>query len=100
MTTAEGMGTATITATSGTVSSSTTLTVPQPNIATLNPDHGAAGTQAILQGRYFGSTQGGGSVSIGGQSATVVDWKDSQIIAAVAHGATIRNAGIVASAGT
>src|SRR5260370_14740939 len=100
LTTAVGLRTATITATSGTVSNSTTLTVPQPNIATLNPDHGAAGTQVILQGRYFGSTQGSGSVSIGGQSATVVDWNDIQIIATVANGATIGNAVMIDNAGS
>ncbi|MBF0263562.1 MAG: IPT/TIG domain-containing protein [Magnetococcales bacterium] len=47
-----------------------------PRIASIVPATGVAGTNAVINGLYFGSTQGAGSVRIGGVLATVVSWGD------------------------
>ena len=52
-------------------------TVPQ--IAQLSPVSGPAGTVVTISGSNFGGAQGSGTVSIGGISASIGNWTDTQI---------------------
>jgi uncharacterized protein YjdB len=90
-------GTATITATLGTTQATTSVTVQPvaanpPNIASVSPLTGAAGTQVTVSGSNFGSTQGSGSVWLGSTFGIVSSWSDTQIIATVSP---ISQSGIV-----
>ncbi len=83
-------GTATITATQGSVSATTSVTVQGsatsnvPSIVTVLPPTGVAGTTVTISGSGFGSSQGSGSVLLGSTYGTVVSWMDQQIVATVA----------------
>ena len=48
----------------------------------LTPSEGRVpgGTQVTIDGIEFGSSQGSGSVTFGGQAATVVSWSDTRIV--------------------
>jgi hypothetical protein len=91
-------GTATITATLGSVSANTPITVqaaPTPNppaITNVSPSAGSAGTQVTIAGTGFGTTQGNGTVWLGTTYGTVVSWTDTQILAVVSD---ISTSGIV-----
>ena len=83
-------GSATITATLGSVSVSTGITVQTPvvvnppSISTTSPSTGTAGTQVTISGSGFGATQGTGTVWLGSTYGVVVNWTDTQIVATVA----------------
>jgi IPT/TIG domain. len=73
-------------------------TVPQ--IAQLSPVSGPAGTLVTISGSNFGGAQGSGTVSIGGISASIGNWTDTQISAAVPDGVTIGNISVTVTNGS
>jgi N-acetylneuraminic acid mutarotase/uncharacterized protein YjdB len=83
-------GTATITATVGSMQATTTVTVQAaaaptpPNISSVSPTNGVAGTQVTISGTGFGTTQGSATVWLGTTYGTVVSWSSTQIVATVA----------------
>jgi len=62
------------------------LTVSTPNITSVSPTSGIAGTQTTIAGTGFGATQGSGNVWLGNTYGIVVSWSDTQVIATVASG--------------
>jgi hypothetical protein len=58
-----------------------------PNVTSVTPASGVAGTQVIFIGTGFGTTQGSGNVWLGSTYGIVASWSDTQVIAAVASGA-------------
>jgi hypothetical protein len=101
-------GTANITATVGSVSGTTTVTVQTPAtpaITGISPSSGGAGTQVTITGSGFGAAQGNGRVLLGSILGTVVSWSDGQVVAAVAPGSTsgsveVLQAGLVSNSVT
>ncbi len=57
-----------------------------PSIAALNPSSGERGASITIAGTGFTSTTG--SVSFNGQTATIVSWSSTSIVAIVPYGAT------------
>lgn len=84
------VGTGTITATLGSVSANTSVTVQAatvpnpPSISTVSPPVGAAGMQITISGSGFGTTQGSGTVWLGSTYGSAVSWTNTQIVATVA----------------
>jgi len=82
-------GTATITAVVGSIQATTSVTVQSsatasaPNIISVSPPSGAAGTQVTISGTGFSATQGSGTVWLGSTFGTVESWSDTQIVAFV-----------------
>jgi N-acetylneuraminic acid mutarotase len=89
-----GAGNTSFTAAFGGLSGSTTVsvlappTVVAPNILTVSPTTGNAGTQVTITGSGFGASQGTGTVWLGTTLGTVVSWSDGQVIAGVNTGST------------
>jgi YD repeat-containing protein len=54
-----------------------------PQVTQVSPASGSARTMVTITGSAFGSSQGSGSVSIGGASAAVATWSGTQIMATV-----------------
>jgi len=84
-------GSATVTATVGTVSASgsvTVVTAPSPVISSITPTSGSGGTQVTVDGSGFGSTQGRGYLWLGSTIGTIVSWTDTEIVATVAPAST------------
>lgn len=87
-----GAGTATITASTGSISARTVVTVTppptpvSPAIAAISPTSGVAGTQVTVTGSNFGTQQGTGTVWLGTTLGTVASWSDTQVIATVSTG--------------
>jgi hypothetical protein len=85
-------------------SNSIAFTVIQPNITSITPTGGVAGTQVTFTGTNFGATQGSGSVWLGSKLAgSIVSWSNTQIVATVASGsitgsAQIQQAGVWSNA--
>jgi len=83
-------GTATITATLGSISANTSVTVQSstitnvPNVTSVSPTTGAAGSQVTIFGSSFGTTQGSGTVWLGSTYGSVISWTNTQIVATVA----------------
>ncbi|MBZ5494423.1 MAG: IPT/TIG domain-containing protein [Acidobacteriia bacterium] len=71
-----------------------------PHIAQLSPVSGPAGTLVTISGSNFGGAQSSGTVSIGGISASIGNWSDTQITAAVPDGVTIGNASVTVTSGS
>src|SRR6516225_6366434 len=86
-------GSTTISATFGSVSGSTTLTVvaPPPSITSLTPNTGAVGTAVTISGTNFGATQGTSTVTFNGITATATSWSATSIGVTVPSGATTGN---------
>jgi uncharacterized protein YjdB len=84
------VGTSTITAALGSTQATTVVTVQTttvlnpPNITSVSPTTGAAGTQVTISGSGFGTPQGTGTVWLGSTYGAVVSWIDTQIVANVA----------------
>jgi hypothetical protein len=57
------------------------------NISSASPTNGMPGTQVTISGTGFGASQGTSKVWIGSAYASVVNWTNTQIVAAVAAGA-------------
>jgi RHS repeat-associated protein len=64
------------------------FTVPPPQVTSLSPGSGVVGTQVTINGSGFQASQGSNSrvTFNGGSAATVVNWSDTQIVAAVPAG--------------
>jgi len=61
---------------------------PVPNIASLNPTSGPAGTSVTITGSNFGASQGTSTVKFNGTTATSTSWTAASIVVAVPAGAT------------
>ena len=67
------------------------VTVPLPNITSLNPTSGPVGTSVIITGTNFGASQGASTVRFNGTAATPTAWSATSITAPVPGGATTGN---------
>src|SRR5262249_32285314 len=78
--------------TAGSVTSNTNMdfVVPAPHITSISPVSGTSGTQVTISGSSFQPSRppNNTSVGIGGMTATVTSWSDTQILATVANGAS------------
>src|SRR5580765_4127491 len=70
-----------------------------PQITQVSPASGSAGTLVTITGSSFGTSQGTGSVSIGGVAATIGTWSDIQITATVGTGAPTGSGNVVVTTG-
>src|SRR5206468_12162096 len=68
-----------------------TVTVPAPNITSLNPTSGFAGTSVTISGANFGATQGTSTVKFNGIAAMPTSWSATSIVVPVPTGATTGN---------
>jgi YD repeat-containing protein len=68
--------------------SSTTFTVINPVISSLNPPAAQPSSTITLSGSGFGANQSSSQVQLNGVSATVLSWSNSSITVAVASNAT------------
>ena len=75
----------------------TAVPLPPPNITSLSPSAGSAGTSVTITGTSFGSTQGTSTVTFNGTAATTTSWSDTSIVTMVPSGATTGN--VVVSVG-
>lgn len=55
------------------------LATPQPTITLLSPSSGAVASAVTITGANFGASQGSGTVTFNGTSATVVSWADTSL---------------------
>lgn len=76
----------TVTATFDDVSVSSTATAA-PAITQISATTGAVGTQVVITGSGFGTTQGSSSVLLSDAPMTISSWSDTSITATVASGA-------------
>ena len=85
---------------SGAASNAVPFTLSQaPNMISLSPGSGAAGTSATITGLNFGSTQGTSSVTFNGTAGTPTSWSNTNIVVPVPGAATTGNV-VVTVAGT
>jgi hypothetical protein len=73
-----------------------TVIVP-PSITSLNPTSGSAGTPVTITGTNFGATQGTGTVTFNGTTATPTSWSATSIVVPVPVGATTGNVVVTVS---
>jgi hypothetical protein len=59
----------------------------RPQVDSVTPPSGPAGTRVTVTGQNFGGAQGGSTVTVGGVEAQVVSWSDTQIVIVVPEGA-------------
>lgn len=59
-----------------------------PNITTISPTSGPAGTPVTISGSGFGAAQGSSTVTFAGVSASVSSWSPASIVALVPTGAS------------
>jgi hypothetical protein len=72
--------------------------VAAPSITSLSPTSGAVGASVTITGANFGSTQGSGSVTFNGTTATMIgNWGATSIVATVPTGATTGNVVVTAN---
>lgn len=67
------------------------VTVPPPNITSLNPNSGAIGISVNITGANFGASQGTSTVTFNGIVAAPTSWSATSIAAPVPNGATTGN---------
>ncbi len=75
-------------------SNSVSFIVSAPNLVSVVPLSGPAGTQVTISGSGLGTTQGSGRVMLGTTYGSVVSWSDTQVIATVASGSSSGTASI------
>jgi hypothetical protein len=75
-----------IVAVDGVASNGFGFMVNGPQITSVSPSAGAAGTQITISGSGFGNSQGNGTIWLGSNSGTVVSWNDAQVVASVKTG--------------
>jgi hypothetical protein len=80
---------------SGISSNAVTFTVSTPNISTVSPATGVAGTPVTITGSGFGTLQGSGQVWLGTTPGTVTSWSDTQVVATVAAGSSTGTAQVL-----
>ena len=75
-----------------------TLPTPRPNIVSLSPNTGSAGTAVTVTGTNFGATQGLSTLTFNGLATVPTSWGDTSIVVPVPAGAatgpvvvTVRN---------
>lgn len=68
-----------------------------PNISSLSPNAGLAGTTVTVTGTDFGTSQGASTISFNGTLASATSWQPTQIVATVPTGATSGNVTVTAS---
>jgi hypothetical protein len=68
----------------GVMSNPVPFTVNTPQIASISPNSGVAGTSVTISGSGFGSSQGSGIVWLGSTNGLVVSWSDTEVVATVA----------------
>jgi hypothetical protein len=73
------------------------VTVPTPQINSLNPTSGLVGTSVTIAGSNFGATQGTNTVKFNGTTAAPKSWSASSIVASVPTGATTGNVVVTVS---
>lgn len=71
--------------------------LPTPSISSLSVTSGAVGAAVTISGSNFGSTQGSGTVTFNGTTATVTSWSATSIAVTVPSGATTGNVVVNAS---
>jgi IPT/TIG domain-containing protein/beta-propeller repeat-containing protein len=77
----------------GVWSNAIAFTVITPNVTSISPTSGVAGTQVTFTGTNFGASQGSGSVWLGSKLAgSIVSWSNTQIVATVASGSVTGSA--------
>jgi RHS repeat-associated protein len=59
-----------------------------PAIASVVQAAGSVGTPVVVNGSYFGTSQGGSAVTFNGVTTTPTNWTDTQIFVPVPNGAT------------
>jgi len=79
----------------GQQSNSIDITISNPTITDVSPPSGAPGTTITISGSGFGAAQGNGQVWLGNMNGVVSSWSDSQVVAAVATGASSGKAQIL-----
>jgi hypothetical protein len=86
-------GTTTVSACTGSVCGSTTVTVTlaTASLGSLSPNVGSVGTTVVITGTNFGAIQGTSTVSFNGTVATVTSWSATNVSAKVPNGATTGN---------
>lgn len=69
----------------GSVFSNTNLnfTIPSPQIVSITPTSGIVGTQVTINGSGFRASQGSNAVTFNNNTATIVSWSDTQVVATV-----------------
>lgn len=72
-------------ATVGGATSNMTLnfTIPDPQITSITPTSGVVNAQVTINGSGFRASQGSNSVRFNGNTASIVSWSDTQIVATV-----------------
>jgi hypothetical protein len=87
------VGSATISACTGTICGSTALTIvpADPIITTLTPNAGPVGASVSIVGTGFGTLEGPSTVTVDGIAAIVNTWSSTTINAVVPAGATTGN---------
>jgi RHS repeat-associated protein len=81
-------GTVLVTVGGVTTSSIVKFTIPPPQLNSISPTTGPAGTQVTVNGSGFQTTKGSNALLINGYTATTSSWSDSQIVAAIPAGTT------------
>jgi hypothetical protein len=79
--------TATATATFDNISVSTG-SAPAPSISSISPTSGAVGSQVVISGSGFGTSQGGSTVTLSGTPVTINTWAPTSINITVPPGAS------------
>lgn len=93
-------GNVVVTAAGGVASSGVSFTVtPAPSIGSLVPNSGIVGASVTINGSNFGPTQGNGTVTFHGTTATINSWSATQITTTVPAGATTGNVIVTAAGG-
>ncbi|MFZ1156261.1 MAG: Ig-like domain-containing protein, partial [Candidatus Sulfotelmatobacter sp.] len=88
----------TVSACTGSLCGSTTMTVVgPPSIASLSPTSGAVGTSVTIAGTNFGPIQGASTVTINGTATTPSSWSATSIVVPVPAGATTGNVVVTVS---
>jgi hypothetical protein len=90
---AVALGSTTVSACTGSVCGSTTVTVapPPPSITSISPASGTIGTVVTLTGSNFGAAQGSSTVTFNSAAAPVTSWTASSIGVLVPPGTTTGN---------
>ncbi|HEY6268984.1 MAG TPA: protease pro-enzyme activation domain-containing protein [Candidatus Acidoferrum sp.] len=65
-----------------------TVAAPTPTISGISPTTGPVGTQVLISGSGFGTSQGGSVVNLNGAPVTINTWSDTSISVTIPSGGT------------
>src|SRR5437016_6179265 len=65
-----------------------TVAAPAPSITSISPTSGPIGTQVVISGSGFGTSQGGSVVNLNGAPVTINSWSATSISITIPSGAT------------